>query len=42
MVRRLAGVPIAISRRDNSRNDRLVQSTPSRMGSPAVNSARIL
>src|SRR5215813_2590943 len=38
MVRRLAGVPIATRRRDNSRNDRLVHSTPSRIGSPAVNS----
>jgi hypothetical protein len=39
MVRRLAGVPISISRRDSSRSDRFVQSTPSRIGSPAVNSA---
>src|SRR5215813_3662135 len=36
IVRRLAGVPSANSRRDNSRNDRLVHNTPSRIGSPAV------
>src|SRR6266851_764594 len=38
IVRRLAGVPSANSRRDNSRNDRFVHSTPARIGSPAVNS----
>lgn len=39
MVRRLAGVRIAMSRRDNSRSDKLVQRTPARIGSPAVNFA---
>src|SRR5215475_7285440 len=39
IVRRLAGVPSANNRRDNSRSDRLVHSTPSRIGSPAVNSS---
>src|SRR5712691_7428428 len=38
IVRRLAGVPSANSRRDSSRSDRLVHSTPARIGSPAVNS----
>src|SRR5215475_2302407 len=38
IVRRLAGVPSANSRRDHSRNDKFVHSTPSRIGSPAVNS----
>src|SRR4029434_3374219 len=38
IVRRLAGVPSANSRRDNSRSDKFVHSTPSRIGSPAVNS----
>src|SRR5712691_3241799 len=38
IVRRLAGVPSANRRRDNSRSDRFVHSTPSRIGSPAVNS----
>ena len=38
IVRRLAGVPSATSRRDNARSDRCVHSTPARMGSPAVNS----
>ena len=36
---RLAGVPMAVRRRLISRRDRLVQSTPWRIGSPAVNSA---
>src|SRR6266852_1632993 len=38
MVRRLAGVPIATNRRNNSRSDKFVHNTPARMGSPAVNS----
>ena len=38
IVRRLAGVPSANSRRDSSPSDRLVHSTPARIGSPAVNS----
>src|SRR5262249_29564525 len=38
IVRRLAGVPSANSRLDNSRSDKFVHSTPSRLGSPAVNS----
>src|SRR5215813_362356 len=38
IVRRLAGVPSANRRRDNSRSDRFVHSTPARIGSPAVNS----
>jgi hypothetical protein len=39
-VDRLAGVPIAFRRRRISRRDRFVHNTPSRIGSPAVNSAR--
>ena len=38
-VRRLAGVPISRNRRLISQRDRLVHNTPSRIGSPAVNSA---
>src|SRR5215471_13783565 len=34
----MAGVPNANSRLDNSRSDKFVHSTPSRIGSPAVNS----
>ncbi len=34
----LAGVPNPINRRDSSRNDKLVHKTPTRIGSPAVNS----
>lgn len=40
-VCRLAGVPVSFSRRLISQRDRLVHKTPSRIGSPAVNSARI-
>lgn len=40
MVRRLAGVPIATSRRDNSRGDKLSRSTSARPGSPAVHSCK--
>src|SRR4029453_7990835 len=38
IVRRLAGGPNANRRLDTSRTDKVVHSTPSRIGSPAVNS----
>src|SRR4030095_5062539 len=38
IVRRRAGAPSATSRLDNSRSDKFVHSTPSRIGSPAGHS----
>ena len=37
-TRRLAGVFMSINRRCNSRSDRFVHNTPTRIGPPAVNS----